>query len=161
MLPDSLLCARVTFQLCSRPWSQDGCLLWRPRVIIPPLGQALVFQELHEAHPGATRMKSLTRMFTWWPNIDKDIERHVKHCHMCQVVRDSPPVSPMCPIRWPTTSWTRYIAGPFLGKMFLILVDAHSKWLEAHILPTTTSSSIVECLRKIFCHFWVAKIVGE
>ena len=27
-----------------------------------------------EAHPGATRMKNLAHMFTWWPNIDKDIE---------------------------------------------------------------------------------------
>ncbi len=28
-------------------------------------------------------------------------------------------------------------AGPFMGKMFLIMSDAHSKWLEVHMTTTT------------------------
>ena len=42
---------------------QDGCILWGNRVIIPKAGQLEVLQELHEAHPGTTRMKQLARMF--------------------------------------------------------------------------------------------------
>lgn len=37
----------------------DGCLLWGSRVIIPPSGRAQVMEELHEAHPGVSRMKIL------------------------------------------------------------------------------------------------------
>ena len=56
------------------------------------------------------------------------------------------------------------IAGPFIGKMFSTLVDAHSKWLEAHILPSTTSSSIVASsivggLRKIFATFGLPRLL--
>lgn len=39
----------------------DGCLFWGSRVIIPPPGQAQVMEELHDAHPGVSRMESLAR----------------------------------------------------------------------------------------------------
>ena len=37
----------------------DGCILWGSRVAVPPQDQQAVLQELHTAHPGMTRMKSL------------------------------------------------------------------------------------------------------
>ena len=41
----------------------DGCLLWGSRVIVPPQGRERVLKELHETHPGASRMKSLARCY--------------------------------------------------------------------------------------------------
>ena len=35
----------------------DGCILWGSRVVIPSKATATVLQELHEGHPGITRMK--------------------------------------------------------------------------------------------------------
>ena len=35
--------------------------------------------------------------------------------------------------------WARIHAGPFTGKMFLLMVDAHSKWLEIHVTTSATS----------------------
>ena len=61
---------------------QDGCLLWGSRVVIPHSGQQYVLQQLHEAHPGVTRMKQLARTIVWWPGIDQDIEcRNNDCCH--------------------------------------------------------------------------------
>ena len=40
----------------------DGCIMWGTRIVIPPPGREAVLQELHEGHPGITRMKSLARM---------------------------------------------------------------------------------------------------
>ena len=37
--------------------------------------------------------------------------------------------------------------GPFMGKMFL---DAHSKWLEAHVVETPTSVDTILNLRQMF-----------
>lgn len=37
---------------------EEGCILWGSRVIIPPRGRQTMIEELHEAHPGASRMKS-------------------------------------------------------------------------------------------------------
>ena len=37
----------------------DGCLLWGTQVVVPPNLHAQVLDELHEAHPGVSRMKNL------------------------------------------------------------------------------------------------------
>ena len=62
----------------------DGCILWGSRIIIPSPGRQAVLQELHEGHPGITRMKALSRMYVWWPGISADIEKSVRLCHQCQ-----------------------------------------------------------------------------
>ena len=47
--------------------TQDNCLLWGSRVIVPPKLRDRVLQELHNSHPGSSRMKSLARQYIWWP----------------------------------------------------------------------------------------------
>ena len=62
---------------------QDGCLLWGSRVVIPPQGRALIMEELHETHPGVSRLKSLARSYVWWPGMDSDLERESQEvCRM-------------------------------------------------------------------------------
>ena len=41
----------------------------------------------------------------------------------------------------------------FLGKTFLILVDAHSKWPEVVTMSGTTSQSTIEVLRSLFSRY--------
>ena len=41
-------------------------------------------------------------------------------------------------------------AGPYLGEMFLVDVDAYSRWLEVKVMKETTSGKIIEELRSIF-----------
>ena len=50
------------------------------RVIVPKKGQERVLQQLHEGHPGITRMKAIAQSVVWWPGIDKTIEQAVKEC---------------------------------------------------------------------------------
>ena len=106
---------------------QDGYILWRTWVVIPQAGHAAVMRELHEGHPGICWMKSLARSIAWWPGIDADLERMVKDCHKCQINRKSPAPAPLHSSKWPTRPWARIhidFAGPFLGKQFLVVVDA-------------------------------------
>lgn len=49
--------------------------------------------------------------------------------------------------------------GPFEGKNILIIVDAHSKWMEASCTPSTSSSSAIEVLRTLFAQFGVPETV--
>ena len=44
-------------------------------------------------------------------------------------------------------------AGPFLDKMFLILLDAHSKWPEVVPMSSTTASQTIEALQIIFSKY--------
>jgi hypothetical protein len=40
-------------------------------------------------------------------------------------------------------------AGPFLGKIFLILIDAHTKWIDVHII-SSSSQTTIEKMRATF-----------
>jgi hypothetical protein len=118
------------------------CLLWGIRVIIPTTLRQQLLEELHRDHPGITRMKAVARSYMWWPGLDKNIETLAKACVPCQVVKKSPAVAPLHPWAWPEKPWQRVhldFAGPFQGSMFLIAVDAHSKWPEVHPMVSTTA----------------------
>lgn len=41
-------------------------------------------------------------------------------------------------------------AGPFMGKTFLVVVDAHSKWLDVYPMNTSTSTATDEKVRQSF-----------
>ena len=140
----------------------QGCVLWGSRVVVPVQGREAVLQELHEGHPGMTKMKALARMYVWWPGMEKDIEMTVRTCAECQTVRAAPPVAPLHPWKWPTRPWARLhldYAGPFLGKMFLVLIDAHSKWIEAICTPSATSDVVIQELRTLFAQFGLPETI--
>ena len=50
-------------------------------------------------------------------------------------------------------------AGPVQGKMYLVLIDAHSKWIEAFCTPTATSAAVIEELRPLFAKFGIPETV--
>ena len=131
----------------------DGCLLWGMRVIVPQPLRERVLDQVHEGHIGMVKMKALARSYVWWPSIDKDIEHSVKGCVGCQLHQNMPQAAPLHPWEWPSGPWQRIhidYAGPFLGSMFLVVVDAHSKWPESFVMKSTTSQQTIQKLREIF-----------
>lgn len=135
---------------------EGGCLLWGIQVIVPKKFQSRVLEELHRDHPGVTRMKALARSYLWWPGLDQDLVSLATSCRSCQAVKASPAVAPLHPWVWPTKPWQRVhidFAGPFLGKHFLIVVDAHSKWPEVVEMATVSTEKTVAVLRHIFARF--------
>ena len=137
-------------------------MLWGNRVVIPCRGRHQVLVMLHEAHPRIVRMKSFARGYVWWPGIDQELEQCVKSCETYQINRKSPPVLLMHPWAWPNKPWSRVhidYAGPFLGKMFLLVIDAHSKWLEIHMTTTSTSTATITLMRKSFASLGLPQVI--
>ncbi|XP_033231637.1 uncharacterized protein K02A2.6-like [Belonocnema kinseyi] len=125
----------------------NKCLFWGHRIVIPEKLRPLILRELHSSHFGGSRMKSLARSFVWWPNIDVDIEKLVKACDSCLQTRKIPPKIPLTPWQWPITPWHRLHAdflGPFLGKIILLMIDSHTKWPEAFIVPNMEENTTIE-----------------
>ena len=99
----------------------------RHRAVIPAKLRSQVLSELHEGHLGIVKMKSLARSYNWWPKIDKDFEHLAESCPGCQLQQNEAGRVQLHPWEWPTRPWQRIhldFAGPFLGRMFLIIVDA-------------------------------------
>ena len=132
---------------------EDGCILWGIRVIPPKKLQPTIRDMLHEGHSGIVRMKKIARSYVWWPGIDKELEQLAHDCTPCQKVQKEPAVAPLHPWLWPSKPWARIhldFAGPFLGRMFLIVVDAHSKWPEVVEMSSTTTTNTIVVLRRLF-----------
>ena len=135
---------------------EQGCLLWGIRVVIPQKLREAVLKELHKDHPGIVRMKSITRSYIWWEGVDKDIESLVKSCQACQAVKNAPHMAPLHPWLWPSRPWQRLhldFAGPFQGRTYLLVTDAHSKWPEIVEMRSTTADRTIEELRKMFSSY--------
>ena len=115
-----------------------GCVLWGARVVVPPQGHKAVLQE----------PKGLARMFVWWPGLDTDSQ--------------TPPLAPLQPWKWPSRPWVQLhmdFAGPFQGKMILIVIDSHSKWIEAFPTSSTTSSTVIQLSRILFSQFGLPEVL--
>jgi transposase InsO family protein len=111
--------------------------------------------ELHRAHVGTDRKKSLERRYIWWPGIDGDISVLASNCESCASHQKAPPVAPYHP--WLCLHLD--FEGPFTNHMSLILVDAHSKWpgMVKMSIGSTTTSHTIGALRQMFSRFGIPK----
>ena len=135
---------------------EGGCVLWGSRVVIPSKLQPIMLKELHSSHTGAARMKELARSYVWWPGLDKALEKLTSSCPQCLEKRPMPPKSELHPWEWPKVPWHRVHvdhAGPVNGNYFLILVDAHTKWVEICKVSGTTSKETIARLQHMFTQF--------
>ena len=98
--------------------------------MVPPPGRQSVLEELHDSHLRASKMKSLARAYIWWPKLDSDIESLTRAWMARQQTSTLPSRAPLHPWEWPSQPWSQFhldFAGPFLGHMYLVLVNAYSK----------------------------------
>ena len=51
------------------------------------------------------------------------------------------------------------LAGPIDGEMFMIVVDAHSKWPEVVFMPRITTDQTIEALKMVFCRFGYPEVL--
>ena len=143
---------------------EGGCVLWESRVVVLLKGRKRALSLLHEAHPGMVRMKSLAWGYMWWPGMDKNIELCLKECTACQSSRKMPPPAPLHPWARPEKPWSRVhidYARPFEGKMFLLLIDAYSKWMEIHPMSFSTSTATIEFLGKSFTTLGLLEVIAS
>ena len=130
--------------------TEDSSILWGSRVVIPPPGRTRLLKELHEIYLGITCMKFLAHGFIWWPGIDADIELEVRSCEVCQLHQHGPPFASVHSWQWPSSPRSRLhvdYSGHFIGWMFLIIIDTHSKWMDVHMLSTSYSFIAIEKIR--------------
>ena len=141
---------------------QDGCLLWGGRVIVPQQGREKMLKLLHEGHLGESRTKAFARAYIWWPRMDDDIVRIVSTCRMCNERRNQSPNVPIHPWEWPARPWDRVhidFCGPLDGMMFLVVIDAHSKWVDIYPTKATTTAVTLDKLRTSFAAWGLPRII--
>ncbi|KAL7891832.1 hypothetical protein AOLI_G00013080 [Acnodon oligacanthus] len=78
------------------------------------------------------------------------------------LTQKAPGPSPLHPWAWPGSPWRMIhvdFAGPFQGHMFMVVVDAHSKWPEMHLMSSTTASKTIQVLRGLFSRYGLPEVL--
>ena len=135
---------------------QDDCIMHGQRVCVPKKFQERILAELHQGHIGICKMKAIARSYVYWKDIDRDIESTAKNCGDCARFKSDPVRAKVHHWEYPSGPWERIhidFAGPIFEHTFLIIVDAHSKWMEVYPLKTTNTTKTIECLRDCFSRF--------
>ena len=88
--------------------------------------------------------------------MNSEIEEIARNCDSCREQDPMPSKVTSTSWDWPAGPWRRLhldFAGPFLDRMFLIVVDVLSKWLEVFPLKTATSKITIGALHHLFAQF--------
>nr|XP_049692720.1 uncharacterized protein K02A2.6-like isoform X1 [Helicoverpa armigera] len=142
---------------------ENGILMRGHKVVIPPTLQGNVCKELHSSHFGVVKMKAEARKRLWFPGVDAALERVAGACAVCAALRPAPPHAPLAP--WPLPPQPFYrihidFLGPFHNYMFLIIVDAYSKWVECYSMASThNSKAVINKMNDFMSRFGIPQIL--
>lgn len=139
-----------------------GCVMWGHRLVIPESCRRSVLSELHEPHMGIVKTKAYARSYVWWPGLDEAVEMTCRTCVTCAAVAAAPPGAPPSPWRWPHSPYERIhldFLGPIDKQMYLISVDARSKWIEVFKMTRTTAEATIGKLRESWSRWGIPKQV--
>ena len=101
-------------------------------------------------------------MYVWWPGLETNIEESVRLSDECQLNQSNLPLAPLNPWNWLTRPWAGIhldYAGPFQSHYFLVLIDAHSKWIEAFSATSPSSNVTIELLCTVFAQFRIPETI--
>ncbi|CAK1598324.1 unnamed protein product [Parnassius mnemosyne] len=148
--------------LCKTQLSfEDGCLMRGHKIVLPERLRFKILSELHNSHLGVVKTKAEARSRFWFPGIDTAIEKMIGSCKICTQLRHSPPRTPISPWKYPPLPFYRIhmdFLGPFHGHMYLVIVDAYTKWVEVYEVPST-SSSVIEKLYEYISRFGLPQTI--
>ena len=97
-----------------------------------------------EDHAGMTRCKQKIQAKLWWPQVDKQIEEHIRCCHPCQVISKPPHPEPVNPTDLPKAPWTKLaidICGTFPTGDYVAALT---------VLKTVITTTILNWLNTVF-----------
>ena len=101
-------------------------------------------------------MKQLARTAVYWPGIDSAIELTSRRCTSCGEHQNKPSKLPVHPWMLPEKPWSRLHidhAINFMGKNWLVLTDAYSKYPCIHPTTSTSTRATLDLLEEDFAHF--------
>lgn len=130
------------------------------RTYIPKSLRNSILGELHLGHLGSSKMKNLARSVVYWPNIDKDIENVTKECEACKKKLPAPSKE-WHPWEQASAPWCRIHLdfATYKNKLYLLIVDSYSKWLEVYPINSTSATNTIDILREVFARFGMPKMV--
>jgi len=135
----------------------NGIVYFGSRVIVPRKLRKIVITLLHETHIGSTKTYMKARNFYYWPGMKSYIENFISACNVCQKYSKSKTKEPMLSHEIPDIPFMKVAMdiAENQGKIYLIVYDYYSRWLEVCNMRDKTAESVIKELKAIFSKFGV------
>ena len=155
-----------SYVLCRNSLSVDnGLVLKGDSIIIPSVLQADTLRRIHDGHQGVTKCQLRAKNCVYWPGINKEIERVVGSCSICQEHLNAQAPQPLTPHEIPQRAWQNVATDLFHldGAEHLIVADYYSKaFFVRKVEGPCTSAKIVQLTKEIFSENGVpCKVISD
>lgn len=142
-----------------------GLVVRGPRIVVPRMLRDKVVKLAHEGHQGITKTKEYLRTRVWFPGLDKMVEAHIQHCHLCQVVSMSQEREPLRMTPLPSEPWKEVAVdfwGPIhTGEYLLVTVCKQSRWAEVEFVTSTSARAVIPKMDKTFASLGIPVSVSS
>ena len=137
----------------------DGIILKGEAVVIPSAFRKDIKKRLHSAHTGYQRMLQRARSIVYWPGMAGELKQIAKSCVPCEELHPRNQKETLKVGEDGNTPYEKVSTDIFEhnGHKFLVVIDHFSNFIEVERLPTTTSSTLVSCLKKQFARLGIPK----
>ena len=130
------------------------------RAIVPNKLRNKLLHDFHATHLGASKKKWTARQYFWWPKLDTEIEDYVKSCEACKM--NSPNPNKAVLIKFEDTKEVLErihidFLGPVNNKVYIIIKDAYSKWVEVQKISPITAEETVIKVREFVARYGLPK----
>ena len=168
---DNGLIYRLSRPLVS-PSNEDSNI--KKELLIPKCHRELILKEAHEGpwggHLGISKTLNNVRRNFYWPTVKKDVVRHCKSCHVCQVVgkpNETVPKAPLFPIPAVSEPFSEIlidIVGPLPKsssgmEYILTIMDRTTRYPEAYPMRKIKSTKVLECLTEFFSRYGIPRVL--
>ncbi|KAK3092083.1 hypothetical protein FSP39_025049 [Pinctada imbricata] len=139
----------------------DGVLVKGEAIIIPKSMVSEIKSLLHSAHLGYDSMIRRARGNIFWLQMNANIKQMAENCVPCQEMKAKPMKTPLIQHSDGKGPWNK-IGLDLLqikDRNYLVSIDYYSNYIEVDYLTSTTSSQVIQILKKQFAHFGIPSII--
>ena len=131
----------------------------RNNVVIPTALRADMLKAVHQPHLVGEASKRRAHEVLFWPSIDRDIDKMVKSCSVCN--RNQQPGQSLKPHPVPSRPWQRTGVDLFTfhQRNYLITVDFYSGWFELDLLSGMVASAVISKLKSKMAHHGIPHVL--
>ena len=127
------------------------------KLVLPVALRELAVDLAHQAgHQGIARLKSLLRMYYWFPGLDTLAEEWVRSCD-CQLFTKDRLTSPITSAPTPTLPWQKVsvdMFGPMPDDEHVLMIrDNFSRFPAAEVVRSTAAKDVIPAMDKIYSDF--------
>ena len=138
----------------------NDLLFYDERIVMPHCMRIDTLKIIHEGHLGISKCRSRANQAVWWPGLSKQIEEVVSACHTCAKVQPEPKETLM-PASFPFRPWETVGVDLFElhEKVYIVIVDYYSRWVEYRKLTSLTSKHTIEVLKEVFATYGIPYLI--